>query len=63
MDTIWAHPQKVREGNLHQWNILSTEREPWLALDSKGVISEHEYEVGVNHFSPCIRNIMKFGKN
>jgi len=33
-------------GDLHHWNILSATREPWLALDPKGVIGEREYEVG-----------------
>ena len=36
----------VLHGDLHHWNILSSEREPWLALDPKGVIGEPEYEVG-----------------
>ena len=31
---------------LHHWNILSSEREPWLAIDPKGVIGEPEYETG-----------------
>lgn len=33
-------------GDLHHANILSAEREPWLALDPKGVVGEPEYEVG-----------------
>lgn len=33
-------------GDLHHWNILSAKREPWLALDPKGVIGPPEYEVG-----------------
>jgi len=33
-------------GDLHHWNILSAEREPWLALDPKGVVGEPAYEVG-----------------
>jgi len=33
-------------GDLHHWNILSSEREPWLAIDPKGVIGEPEYETG-----------------
>lgn len=33
-------------GDLHHENILSAERQPWLALDPKGVIGEPEYEVG-----------------
>ncbi len=33
-------------GDLHQQNILSAERQPWLAVDPKGVIGEPAYEVG-----------------
>jgi streptomycin 6-kinase len=33
-------------GDLHHWNILSAQREPWLAVDPKGVIGEPAYEVG-----------------
>ncbi len=33
-------------GDLHHWNILSAARQPWLALDPKGVIGEPAYEVG-----------------
>ena len=33
-------------GDLHHWNILSATREPWLAIDPKGVIGEREYDVG-----------------
>ena len=36
----------VLHGDLHHWNILSGEREPWLAVDPKGVTGEPEYEVG-----------------
>lgn len=32
-------------GDLHHFNILSAQREPWLAIDPKGVIGEHEFEV------------------
>ncbi len=31
-------------GDLHHGNILAGEREPWLAIDPKGVIGEAEYE-------------------
>jgi streptomycin 6-kinase len=31
-------------GDLHHDNVLSAEREPWLAIDPKGVIGEAEYE-------------------
>ncbi len=33
-------------GDLHHDNILSAVREPWLAIDLKGVVGEAEYEVG-----------------
>jgi len=39
-------------GDLHQDNILSAEREPWLAVDPKGVIGEPVFETGA-----LLRNI------
>jgi streptomycin 6-kinase len=33
-------------GDLHHYNILSAEREPWLAIDPKGVVGEPAYELG-----------------
>lgn len=33
-------------GDLHHYNILSAEREPWLAIDPKGVVGEAAYEAG-----------------
>lgn len=36
----------VLHGDLHHWNILSGEREPWLAIDPKGVVGEPAYETG-----------------
>ncbi len=33
-------------GDLHHGNILAAERQPWLALDPKGVLGEPTYEVG-----------------
>lgn len=33
-------------GDLHHWNILSAEREPWLVIDPHGVIGEPAFEVG-----------------
>lgn len=32
--------------DLHHDNIISAQREPWLAIDPKGVVGEAEYEVG-----------------
>lgn len=31
-------------GDLHHWNILSAEREPWLVIDPKGLAGEPAYE-------------------
>ena len=39
-------------GDLHHGNILSAERQPWLAIDPKGVVGEPAYEVGA-----LLRNI------
>jgi len=43
-------------GDLHQDNILSAEREPWLAVDPKGVIGEPAFETGalLRNFWPDI---------
>jgi streptomycin 6-kinase len=39
------HTPILLHGDLHHGNILSAEREPWLAIDPKGVIGEAEYGV------------------
>ena len=39
-------------GDLHHENILRADREPWLAIDPKGVVGEPAYEVGA-----LLRNI------
>lgn len=36
----------VLHGDLHHYNILQSERQPWSAIDPKGVIGEPAYEVG-----------------
>jgi streptomycin 6-kinase len=33
-------------GDLHHENILAARREPWLAIDPKGIVGEAAYEVG-----------------
>jgi streptomycin 6-kinase len=33
-------------GDLHHQNIVAAERQPWLALDPKGLVGEPAYEVG-----------------
>ncbi|WP_123042186.1 aminoglycoside phosphotransferase family protein [Cohnella candidum] len=37
-------PHYLLHGDLHHGNLLSADREPWLAIDPKGVIGEAEYE-------------------
>jgi streptomycin 6-kinase len=51
--------QVLLHGDLHQDNILSAEREPWLAVDPKGVIGEPVYEIGalLRNFWPDILSI------
>lgn len=46
-------------GDLHQDNILSAGREPWLAVDPKGVIGEAVYETGalLRNFWPDILSL------
>ena len=36
----------VLHGDLHHWNILSSEREPYLIIDPKGYFGDPGYEVG-----------------
>jgi streptomycin 6-kinase len=38
--------QVVLHGDLHHYNILAATRQPWLAIDPKGVVGEPEYETG-----------------
>ncbi len=41
-----AAPPVVLHGDLHHFNILAGERQPWLAIDPKGVLGEPAYEIG-----------------
>jgi streptomycin 6-kinase len=38
--------QVLLHGDLHHMNVLSATREPWLAIDPKGIVGEPCYEVG-----------------
>jgi streptomycin 6-kinase len=42
-------------GDLHHGNILAAGRQPWLAVDPKGVVGELAYEVGALLRNPCPR--------
>lgn len=39
-------PRVLLHGDLHHWNILSAQRQPWLAVDPQGKIGEPCAEVG-----------------
>ena len=39
-----ANEQWLLHGDLHHYNILESQREPWLAIDPKGVVGEAEFE-------------------
>lgn len=41
-----ADEHAVTHGDLHHGNILAAAREPWLAIDPKGLVAEPAYEVG-----------------
>ena len=41
-----AGPTVLVHGDLHHYNILRATREPWLAIDPKGLAGEAAYEVG-----------------
>jgi len=45
LSTSMAQPMLLH-GDLHQDNILSSERDGWLAIDPKGLIGEPAYETG-----------------
>lgn len=42
----------VLHGDLHHANILAAERQPWLAIDPKGIVGEPAYEVGALLHNP-----------
>lgn len=44
--TASSAPAMLLHGDLHHGNILSAEREAWLAIDPKGLVGEPAYEVG-----------------
>jgi streptomycin 6-kinase len=41
-----THEAVLLHGDLHHENIIASERQPWLALDPKGLVGEPAYEVG-----------------
>ena len=39
-------------GDLHHWNILRASRQPWLAIDPKGIIGDPAFEVAAWMLNP-----------
>jgi streptomycin 6-kinase len=46
------HPETVVHGDLHDANVLAGEREPWLAIDPKGVVGDPAYDAFTVIHSP-----------
>ena len=44
-------------GDLHHWNILSAQRQDWLAIDPKGLVGDPAFEVGAWLLNPKPRNL------
>lgn len=45
-------PAMLLHGDLHHYNILRAQRQPWLAIDPKGVVGDPAYEVGAFLYNP-----------
>ena len=46
------HPETVVHGDLHDTNVLAAEREPWLAIDPKGLVGDPAYDAFTVIHSP-----------
>ncbi|MBE2221845.1 MAG: phosphotransferase [Anaerolineae bacterium] len=51
-------PPRLLHGDFHHENVLAAQRQPWLALDPKGVIGDPAYEVGAYLYNPNTENIL-----
>jgi streptomycin 6-kinase len=47
LESTSAEPAVVLHGDLNFGNVLSADREPWLAIDPKGIIGEPVYDTGI----------------
>ncbi len=45
-------PVMLLHGDLHHTNILAAQRQPWLAIDPKGVLGEPAYEISAFMYNP-----------
>lgn len=48
-------PPVLIHGDFHHWNVLAASREPWLAIDPKGVAAEPAFDVGPLFYNPMPR--------
>ena len=46
-------PPMLLHGDLHHFNILRAQRQPWLAIDPKGLVGDPAYEVGAFLYNPA----------
>ncbi|MBB5894449.1 aminoglycoside phosphotransferase family protein [Kutzneria kofuensis] len=46
------HPETLVHGDLHDANVLAGDREPWLAIDPKGVVGDPAYDAFTVIHSP-----------
>jgi streptomycin 6-kinase len=55
-DLLASAPEPVLlHGDLHHFNILSADRQPWLAIDPKGVVGDPAYEPAPFLYNPIDR--------
>ncbi|GAA4589629.1 streptomycin 6-kinase [Actinoplanes octamycinicus] len=47
-----ATERVVLHGDLHHDNVLTADREPWLAIDPHGVVGDPGYEIGAMLYNP-----------
>lgn len=45
-------PALLLHGDLHHFNILRATRQPWLAIDPKGLVGDPAYEIGAFLYNP-----------
>ena len=45
-------PPMLLHGDLHHFNILRAQRQPWLAIDPKGLVGDPAYDVGAFLYNP-----------
>jgi streptomycin 6-kinase len=45
-------PAMLLHGDLHHYNILRAQRQPWLAIDPKGLVGDPAYDVGAFLYNP-----------